>query len=80
MKTITVNASNAYHVVIGSGILSTIGLQCCQVCNAKKVCIVSDSNVFPLYGQSVVQSCQKAELEVVTFVFPAGEGSKNGTG
>ena len=48
MKTVKVNTSTEYHVLIGSGLLAALGQQLQAVCKAKKVCIVSDSNVFPL--------------------------------
>ena len=78
MKTITVRASRAYDVKIGSGLLSTIGAEVKTICTASKAAIVSDTNVFPLYGNTAVESLINAGFEVVSFVFPAGEESKNG--
>jgi 3-dehydroquinate synthase len=43
-----------------------------------KAAIVSDSNVYPLYGQAVKSSLEAAGFEVVQFIFPAGEENKNG--
>ena len=43
----------------------------------KRVCIVSDSNVYPLYGDEVTSILQPLAKEVINFVFEAGEGSKN---
>lgn len=79
MKTIEVRASRAYEVIIGSGILPTLGQQISGLCKAKKAAIVSDSNVFPLYGEAVVSSLRDAGIESVNFVFSAGEESKNGS-
>ncbi len=78
MKTITVRASKTYDVKIGSGLLSTLGQEVRSICKATKAAIVSDSNVFPLYGQMAVSSLESAGLEVVFYVFPAGEERKNG--
>ena len=79
MKTINVNASRSYDVIIGSGIIDTLGDRVKALTNASKVCIVSDSNVFPLYGKTVSDSFAHAGLYSVHFVFPAGETSKNGS-
>ena len=49
MKTVTVNASIQYDIRIGSGLLATLGEAAKQLGNAEKVCIVSDSNVWPLH-------------------------------
>ena len=78
MKTIKVNASRTYDVVIGSGLLPTLGQRVKGLGKATKAAIISDSNVFPLYGAAAVRSLRDAGLEVVHFVFPAGEESKNG--
>ena len=78
MTTIEVNASGSYAVRIGSGLLPCIGQGIREISNAQTVAIVSDSNVFPLYGAAVTDSLEKAGFSAVSFVFPAGEESKNG--
>lgn len=77
MRTITVNTSKSYEIKIGSGLLSTIGSEVTALKNISKICIVSDSNVFPIYGQLVVNNLQLYGFSVDSFVFPAGENSKN---
>ena len=78
MRTVTVNASKKYDSQIGSGLLSTLGEEAGKLGKAQTVCIVSDSTVFPLYGATASESLKKAGFSVVSFVFPAGEESKNG--
>ena len=78
MRTVTVNASKRYDIKIGSGLLATLGAEAAVLGKAEKVCIVSDSNVFPLYGKTAEDSLKSAGFSVVSFVFPAGEESKNG--
>lgn len=78
MNTVTVSASKRYDILIGSGILSSLGQMVQALGKAEKVCIVSDTNVFPLYGQAVMESLQSSGFAASSFVFPAGEGSKNG--
>ena len=79
MKEIQVNASSTYRVLIGSGLLPALGQELKKVCNATKAAIVSDSNVFPLYGASAIRSLENAGFSVINYVIPAGEESKNGT-
>ncbi len=78
MNTVTVTASKTYDILIGSGLLKNLGEEVKWLGKAAKVCVVSDSNVFPIYGASVMESLKYAGLETVSFVFPAGEESKNG--
>ena len=78
MTTIEVNASKHYTVEIGSGLLPGLGPRLAALGGAKKICIVSDSNVWPLYGAAADASAHAAGLETCAFVFPAGEASKNG--
>ena len=78
MKTIHVTASAAYDVKIGIGLLATLGTETASLCKAARAAIVSDSNVWPLYGRQAEESLNNAGIETVHFVFPAGEESKNG--
>ena len=78
MNKIRIHASKEYDVCIGSGLLSRLGNLVAQVCKAQKAAIISDSHVWPLYGQSAKNSLESSGFEVVNFVFPAGESSKNG--
>ena len=61
MKTVTVHASTTYEVKIGTGLLNALGSEVKAICKASKACIISDSNVFPLYGSAVVESLRDAE-------------------
>lgn len=79
MNTVHVRASRSYDVLIGYGLLGTLGAHAAALDKARKVCIVSDSNVWPLYGDLAMNALAEAGLEAIpAFVFPAGEESKNG--
>lgn len=78
MKTIEVNASRHYNVKIGSGLLNKISSEIKAVTNAKNICIVSDSNVAPLYSGKVSKLLEEAGFTCHSFTFPAGEESKCG--
>lgn len=78
MKTVTVNTSKTYEIKIGSGLLESVGNEAAALGKATKVCVVSDSNVYPLYGQRITESLERSGFTVGNFVFPAGEHMKNG--
>lgn len=76
MNRIPVCASKQYDVCVGCDLLSNVGTMIPKKTN--KVAIISDSNVWPLYGNTVANSLTESGLTVCRFVFPAGEASKNG--
>ena len=77
MKTVTVNASKTYEIKIGSGLLDSVGMEAAALGKAARICVISDSNVFPLYGRQVTDSLNASGFTVSDFVFPAGEHMKN---
>lgn len=77
MNTITVSASTEYKVIIGTDLLSCIGTHLSAIHKRCKAAVISDSNVWPLYGKAITDSLATAGFESVSFVFPAGESSKN---
>ena len=77
MKTITVNASSPYEVIIGKQLIENAGTYIQRVCNPSTCVIISDSNVFPLYGSILSDALRSSGYQVFSFVFPAGESSKN---
>ena len=78
MRTIPVRASRSYEIHIAGGILSAAGELVKSVTKADKIAIISDSNVSPLHGKALSDSLERAGFQVVSYVFPAGEQSKNG--
>ena len=77
MKTVTITASRSYDILIGSGLLSQLGSRVKDLGKIQKVALVSESTVYPLFGAKAEASLKEAGLEVISFVFPAGEQSKN---
>ncbi len=78
MKSIQVTASKSYEVLIGKGLLNELGQHLLSVLNKPcKIAIISDSNVWPLYGETARSVLANAGFSVVNFVFSAGESSKN---
>ena len=78
MKTVTIHASKTYDVCIGSGLLAELGTRVAALGKAQRVCIVSDSHVWPLFGEKAEASLKEAGFCVTSFVFPAGEEQKSG--
>lgn len=78
MKTITVSASRTYDIRIGHGLLAALGEAVRGLGKVEKVFLVSDTQVYPVYGGVAEASLKAAGYAVSSFVFPAGEESKNG--
>ncbi len=77
MQRIKINVPDSYDVIIGSGILKNCADILKNVNITGKLAIVCDSNVAPLYLDTVEGALKAGGYEVVHFVFPAGEESKN---
>ena len=66
-----------YEIKIEEGILQSAGKEVrAALPNAKRAVVVSDSNVAPLYLQTVCASLEGAGFETASTVFPTGEASK----
>lgn len=77
MKVIRVNASKSYDVVIGKGLMPETGIRVRDILpNVGKIMLVSDDNVYPIYGDTVAKSLEKSGFSVSTFVLSHGENSK----
>lgn len=79
MKTVHISASHSYDVEIGSGLLPTLGEKAAALVKGRSACIVSDDTVFALYGETAKASLEGSGFRVVSYVFPHGEESKNGS-
>lgn len=79
MEKITVRASQSYDVLTGSGLLTDAGKYAAEVLRSRRTMIVSDDNVFPIYGKTLKSSLEKEGFQVSEFVFPHGEQSKSHT-
>ena len=76
MKKLTVNVDKGYDILIEKEITAHCGEYISKISKAKKVCIISDTNVFPLYGESVKASLKTSGFDVYEYIFTAGESSK----
>lgn len=68
----------SYPVLIGDGVLERVGVHVKRaVPRAKRVALISDTNVMPLYGDAVRSSLRAQGIEAVPNVIEAGEPSKS---
>ena len=76
MKQMTVTASKTYDILIGRGLLRESGTRIRRYTNASRAVVVSDSNVFPLYGERLLASLRQSGIKAGVYIFPAGEASQ----
>ena len=68
--------SRSYNVHVGCGILDGIGAATRQAAGGERACIITETNVGPLYAARVEASLAEAGYQVSTLTFPAGEQNK----
>lgn len=78
MNKIRVTASKEYDILIGAGLIENITDFIKAFPKVSKIAIISDSHVWPLYGESIENSLAAARLPCCHYVIHAGEASKNG--
>ena len=79
MKTVHVPASAPYDVLIGPGLLSSLGSRVRDLCpKAGRYLLVTDDNVGPLWADACVKSLDAAGLAGDAYTLPHGEASKTG--
>lgn len=72
----TVNlGDNSYPIYIENGILSEAGRYIPDVFRGKRIMVISDDNVFPLYGDKLLSSLGNYECH--SLVLPHGETTKS---
>ena len=73
----TVHTAKPYEILLERGLLSRAGEECAKLfAPGARVMIISDSNVYPLFGEKVAVSLREAGFRVFSCTFPAGEQSK----
>lgn len=66
-----------YEVLVGSDLLPACGDLIGSLELGQRCALITDSNVAPLYADTVRASLEAAGIDVQTLVFPAGEASKS---
>ena len=69
--------SRSYEVRVGCGNLRTIGSVTRSAAGGERACVITETNVGPLYADAVKASLEEAGYRTCVLTFPAGEQSKN---
>ena len=78
MKTVNVSLKDrSYNVIIDSGIINHTGKHLEELGLGKKVFIISDDNVFPIYSEKLITSLEASDFIVKTFILKNGEHLKS---
>ncbi len=77
MRTVHIDASTRYDVLIGADLIDRAGALTAGAVKPCKCAIVADDTVDALYGARVLDSFKAAGFDAVKVSFPAGEGSKH---
>lgn len=77
MTTLTVKTSPPYEILIGKGCLGSAGEETAKLFRpGSHAAVVTDSNVEPLYAETVLASLERAGFPAALCVFPSGEENK----
>ena len=77
LRTVHVDlAGRGYDIVIGPRLIDRAGELSAGLLAARRVMIVSDETVAPLYGARLIASFRNAGIDAALVTVPAGEGSK----
>ena len=76
MKKLTVNVNEGYDILIEKGLLKKTGELVKTVLDCKRIALISETNVYPIYGDEVKASLEAQGYQVFTYIFKAGESSK----
>ena len=77
MRTVHIDASTQYDVLIGENLIDRSGELAAKALKPCKCAIIADDTVDELYGDRVQISFKYSGFDAVRFTFPAGEGSKH---
>ena len=80
VPTVSVNIPGAaYNIDIRPGLLRDLGNQISSLTRSRKVCVVTDSLVGPLYVHVIEESLRESSLTVISAHIPTGEDHKTFT-
>lgn len=74
---VDVSDKSLSEIYIENGLLSKVGELTKTVLKGKKIALISDTNVYPLYGENIKNQLKNEGYKVFTYIFKAGEASKN---
>lgn len=78
MKTLNVDlGEKKYSLVIEKSLINNLGYEIKSIYSNRKIAIVTDENVFALYGKPVKESLEKESYHLKFIVIKPGESSKS---
>ncbi|MEG1550939.1 MAG: 3-dehydroquinate synthase [Oscillospiraceae bacterium] len=78
MKSINISLEkNSYEIVIKQNIFEDVSEQINSVYDGKKLAVITDENVYSIYGVALDNFLKSGNYEVCFIVLPAGEKSKS---
>ena len=76
MKAVRVETGRPYDILIERGLIKKCGEIIKGITKAVRIAVITDSNVSPIYAETVKTSLKEAGFAVTVFAFEAGEQSK----
>ncbi len=77
-RTVRVNlAERSYPIVIGRGLLASLGRRAADLLPGRRCAVVTDSQVAPLYAEPVLRSLTESGIRPTLIKVPSGETSKS---
>src|ERR1700752_447066 len=70
-------AARSYRILVGSGLLSSVGPEVARLRVGRKVALVSDPAIAALHGRIVVDSLRGSGFDVAELLLPEGEKAKS---
>ncbi|MEO5359016.1 MAG: 3-dehydroquinate synthase [Nitrospirota bacterium] len=78
MNNLTVNlGERSYEITIANGAIDSLGERLLSFGFNKKIALISNTTVFPLYGAHVTESIEKAGFKVFPIIVPDAEEHKD---
>ena len=77
MRTVGIPTEKPYEVLIGRGLLASLGERLALAHRPCRAVVVTDSTVAPLYLDRALESLKKAGFSASSYVMPAGEEHKS---
>ncbi len=76
MQVLKVKTGKEYNILLSRGLVNNCGEYISEISKAKNVLVISDTNVFKFYGDTVLKSLNENGFSCFTHIFEAGEQSK----
>jgi len=78
MKNLTVNLeTDKYDIIIEKGFFENIGKEVAKVYKKNKISVITDENVYNIYGEKLQENLTKSGFDVDIIIVKPGENSKS---